>query len=56
MSEGLAEKEEKVPFPNCRGCHWGGEPHPSQRYHMGEGGCLQPLESMLDEEGKIKES
>lgn len=52
MSEG---KEERA-FPDCVGCWWGGEPHPSQRYHMVKGGCLEPLETMLDEEGKIKES
>lgn len=27
-------------FPDCYGCWGGSEPHPSQRYHMREGGCL----------------
>lgn len=26
--------------PNCYGCWAMSEPHPSQRYHMQEGGCL----------------
>ncbi len=30
--------------PDCYGC-WGcGEPHPSQKYHMQQGGCLYDAE------------
>ena len=47
------EEDGRKLYPDCIGCWWGGEPHPSQRYHMEKGGCL--FEERFDERGKLKE-